>query len=224
MVILVSCISCIFFMPAAAMSSSIKTVAVDDQGKGVIGNVSVEVIPGDGRILVDTTHVLTGFYTQDSEKTAVKVVGKILNFDFSKHDVIFTIYSPNAQIVDGNSAGAAMTLVLISAITGQDLWDGVMITGTIQEDGSIGPVGGIFGKAEAAAKSGVKTFLIPKGQSHQTVQVTEIKRCFGYTIERVHSVPIDIVEYAAGAWGMKIVEVGDIHEAANYVFYGVFPY
>jgi hypothetical protein len=32
-----------------------------------------------------------------------------------------------------------------------------------------------------------------------------------------------MVEYAAEEWGMKIVEVGDIHEAANYVFYGVPP-
>jgi uncharacterized protein len=207
-------------MPAAAMSSSIKTVAVNDQGKGVIGNISVEVTPGDGRILVDATHVLTGFDTQESEKTAVKVVGKILNFDFSRYDAIFTIYSPNAQIIDGGSAGAAMTLVLISAITGQDLRDGVMITGTIQEDGSIGPVDEIFGKAEAAAKSGVKTFLIPKGQSRQHKPVREVERCFGYTIERVHSVPIDMVEYAVKEWGMNIVEVGDIHEAANYVFYG----
>jgi len=206
------------------MGSYIKTVAVNDRGEGLVGYASVEVNPGSGKILVNTTHVLTEVDKQDAEKTAVKVVGEILNFDFSKYDVVFTPYYSNTDISGGPSSGAAMSLALISAIRGYDIPDDLTITGTIQEDGSIGPVGGIFAKAEAAAKSGVETFLIPNGQSHQNIQqVTEVKRCFGYTIERVHSVPIDMVEYAAEEWGMKIVEVGDIHEAANYVFYGVPP-
>jgi uncharacterized protein len=65
---------------------------------------------------------------------------------------------------DGPSAGALLTVGLISAIRGDALQDGVTMTGTINPDGTIGPVGGITLKIEGAAKAGKKTVLIPFGQ------------------------------------------------------------
>ncbi|MHC1567344.1 MAG: S16 family serine protease [Candidatus Syntropharchaeia archaeon] len=202
---------------AEEYSSSIKIVAVDNHDKGVVGSLSIEIKSGSGRTLVDTTHVLTGFYTQDSEKTAVKVVEDRYGFDFSKYDVIFTIRSPGAAMVDGPSAGAAMTVALVAAIEGKEVPDEFAMTGTIQEDGSIGPVGGIFAKAEAAAKSGVTLFLIPKGQSIQYRMVRETKRLApGWVIETVRYVPVNVTEYAEKNWGMRIEEVSDIDEAVKY--------
>jgi len=45
----------------------------------------------------------------------------------------------------------------------------IAFTGTINPDGSIGPVGGIQYKLEAVAKDGKKTFLIPIGQRYESV-------------------------------------------------------
>jgi len=93
---------------------------------------------------------------QHSERIAVRVVQDRIGFDFSKYDVIFAIHAPNAHIVDGPSAGVAVAVALVAAIEGRKAPDNLTVTGTIQENGSIGPVGGIFAKAEAAAESGIR--------------------------------------------------------------------
>lgn len=47
---------------------------------------------------------------------------------------------------------------------GESVRRGVALTGTIQPDGTIGPVGAIPDKVRAAAREGCRTILIPAGQ------------------------------------------------------------
>jgi len=56
----------------ANYESFTNVVGVDTHGNGIIGNVTVEIQDGKGRILVDTTP-LQGIYTQNSERVAVQV-------------------------------------------------------------------------------------------------------------------------------------------------------
>src|SRR3989338_1821915 len=86
-----------------------KIVGVDSQGRGIVGNITVEIQTGKGRVLVDTTP-LQGIYTQDSERSAVKVANDITNFDFSNYDVIYNIVTMSANSVEGPSAGGVMAL------------------------------------------------------------------------------------------------------------------
>jgi len=59
--------------------------------------------------------------------------------------------------IDGPSAGGLMTASFVSGVLGHDMKSDVAFTGTINPDGSIGPVGGIQYKLEAVAKDGKKT-------------------------------------------------------------------
>jgi len=86
---------------------------------------------------------------QYSASTAVKVASKVTGVNLDRSDVSFVISAP-AEIVGGQSAGAAMTVITIAAIKNQQVKNDVVITGTIREDGSIGLVGGILAKAKAA--------------------------------------------------------------------------
>ena len=52
--------------------------------------------------------------------------------------------------IDGPSAGAAMTVGTLAAFRGDDLNPDVVMTGTINPDGTIGPVGGIPQKVQGA--------------------------------------------------------------------------
>lgn len=65
--------------------------------------------------------------------------------------------------VGGPSAGLAFTLALLDRLTPGDLTGGtkVAVTGTIELDGSVGPVGGVVQKTEAAISEGAKVFLVP---------------------------------------------------------------
>lgn len=70
--------------------------------------------------------------------------------------------------IDGPSAGALMTTATISLIKGDKLNPDVTMTGTINPDGTVGPVGGIPYKLDGVKKAGKKVFLIPAGQRNST--------------------------------------------------------
>jgi PDZ domain-containing protein len=65
--------------------------------------------------------------------------------------------------VGGPSAGLAFTLAILDRLTEGDLTgpSKVAVTGTIRLDGSVGPVGGVTQKTEAAVRAGAKACLVP---------------------------------------------------------------
>lgn len=93
--------------------------------------------------------------------------------------------------VDGPSLGGLMAAAFISGLNGDDLKADVGMTGTINPDGTIGAVGGIQYKIEAAAKEGIKTFLIPVGQrtepdaAGQPVDLIRKGQLSGVTVQEV---------------------------------------
>lgn len=92
--------------------------------------------------------------------TAAVMSSLLLGIDPSR--LSFT-YDVSGRI-DGPSAGALMTIATLAAILGDEIPADFAMTGTINPDGSIGPVGGIPQKIDGAAKDGVKTVLVPAGQ------------------------------------------------------------
>ena len=69
---------------------------------------------------------------------------------------------------DGPSAGAVTCVGFIALLRGDPIRRGVAMTGTIQPDGRIGPVGAIPDKIRAAAREGYRTVLVPQGQIHDS--------------------------------------------------------
>jgi PDZ domain-containing protein len=67
------------------------------------------------------------------------------------------------QEIGGPSAGLIFSLAVYDTLTPGDLTGGneVAGTGTISEDGHVGPIGGIQQKIVAAAAAGAKVFLVP---------------------------------------------------------------
>lgn len=74
--------------------------------------------------------------------------------------------SIDTDAVGGSSAGLAFTLALIDELTPGDLTGGrnVAVTGEINLDGTVGPIGGLEQKVNAVHQHGVEVFLIPAGQ------------------------------------------------------------
>ena len=77
--------------------------------------------------------------------------------------------------VDGPSAGVAMTLALASIILGKPIRQDVAVTGEINIDGVITPVGGVHWKVLAAQNYGYKKVLIPKKNYEQNIDASEYK-------------------------------------------------
>ncbi|GAA2682433.1 YlbL family protein [Actinoplanes palleronii] len=66
--------------------------------------------------------------------------------------------------IGGPSAGLMFSLGIIDKLRDEDLTGGKVIagTGTIDDDGNVGPIGGIPQKLVGAKEAGAKLFLVPK--------------------------------------------------------------
>ena len=134
--------------------------------------ITVEIRPGDGNILIDTSPPTVVDF-QPSVRAAVQVAKNIVK-DLSNYDMIFAIESDQDMKVEGGqSAGVAMTILLISELVKKEVKRDVLMTGSINPFGIIGRVGGIIEKTDAAGKYGTKIFLIPLGQNTAQVQSCE---------------------------------------------------
>jgi len=191
--------------------------AVDQEGKGVTTLLSVQIVPGTRKALVDIEKLLFWTDTQNSIRVSRSVAENVTGEDLSYYDITYSI-SANASVIEGPSAGAAMTIATISALLRERIDRTVMITGTINHDGTIGPVGEILAKAVAAKERGAETFLVPPGQSEQTVY-ENVERCQGTGMSRVCTIQrvpekVSVSERA----GIDVIEVRDIGEAMPYFF------
>ena len=206
-------------------TASVHIAAVKSEGGGIITTLEVEVGPGYGRVLTDT-HPLVGFDFQYADRTAVKVASRITGYALDDDgeglkgaDIIYTVKAQGTiyiEAIDGPSAGAATTVATVAAIEGSKVKENVVITGTINEDGTIGAVGGILDKATAASESGADLFLVPEGQSKVTVYREVVRQVGPWRWVTYEPVVIDLNEYAENAgWTMKIMEVSRIEEALD---------
>jgi uncharacterized protein len=189
--------------------------AVDNQGNGVITNLKLEARPGSGRTLVDINSILFFVDTQNSIQIAKAVAENYTKANLSNIDLIYEIET-NASVIEGPSAGAALTISTIAALEGKQLPHNVMITGTINPDGSVGLVGGIPAKAKAAKDVGATMFLVPAGQGSQTTY-TPIQKC-----EQIGVITYCTTEYKASKidlskdLGIQVKEIGKIQDALPY--------
>lgn len=100
--------------------------------------------------------------------------------------------------IDGPSAGGLMTTGVLAALLGDNIKKDVTMTGTINPDGTIGPVGGIQFKIDGAKKAGKKTMLIPAGTRYENDPVTDEA--------------VDLIEKGKSK-GITVQEVANIYEA-----------
>jgi Lon-like protease len=75
----------------------------------------------------------------------------------------------NVTDIGGPSAGLAMTLGVMDALTDGSITGGhtVAATGTIDADGDVGEVGGVAQKTVAVENAGATIFMVPPGQDYQ---------------------------------------------------------
>lgn len=124
------------------------------------------------------------------------------------------------DVVDGPSAGAAITSTIISLILNKTINQSIYVTGTINPDGAIGRVGGIIEKALAAAEDGGKLFIVPEGQSNVEVLVPIRREIFpGFYIITYETKIINVQEFIVDkGYNMKIIEVSNINELLQYLW------
>ena len=207
-----------FILRDNATKVSMKLPAVDSEGNGVVTLLSVEATKGTGRTLVDIENVLFWADTQHSIRRARLVAGNITAKNLNDYDFVYSVSAKNASVIGGPSAGAALAVATISAIEGKKVKDDVMITGTINHDGTLGPVSGILEKAKAAKSGGASIFIVPLLQSGDVVYETE-EYCENFGSAEVCTTEtrpkkVNVAEEA----GLEVIEVSSIQDALEHFF------
>ncbi len=205
-------------LPQNTYTATITIVAVQQQNnEGVTNTATVELQPGKGRVLVALNPFIEPD-TQESAEIAAGVAARLTGKDLTNFDLIYSIDSP-ATLVGGPSAGAALTVATMAAIEQKTVRSDTAITGTVQRDGTIGPIGGVLEKAQAVSQSGKKLFLIPKGQGRLVYYEsrTTVEQRGPIIIQRRQFVAkeLDLIEYAQNELNLEVREVNTIAEAAQ---------
>lgn len=123
-----------------------------------------------------------------------------LGLSINQHE--FYVRVKGYQNVDGPSAGMLMTATMAALIRGDKIDPKATMTGTINPDGSAGPVGGIPQKIRGAKKRGMEKFGYPLGcrmaQDLRTLKTVDM-------------------EALGKSLGVKTVELHDLWEAYTFL-------
>lgn len=145
-------------------------------GKGGLAKFTMSVRPSpDGALRVDFSEDEVGGLGDqyrasvwNAVTVATLLTGKPLSGEFR---------AEISGVIDGPSAGALTTVAVLALLLGSDLDPSITMTGTINPDGTVGPVGGIAEKITGLGEEGIKTVLIPLGQRNEGgVDVVEVGR------------------------------------------------
>ncbi|RMF05864.1 hypothetical protein D6764_03710 [Candidatus Woesearchaeota archaeon] len=209
---------------------SMKLLAVSEAPNGsLVGSVadlSLVVRSGSGRVFIDTFPV-TKLDTQISTRFAKEFACSIAKTDCSSRDFFYTLRS-SSPLVGGPSAGAAASLLTLAVLDSLDLRDDVLLTGTINSGGIIGPVGGIKEKIDAASEAGASVVLVPQGSSllyssNFSGRNDSLFSVGNATNSSVAVSALNISDYALRK-GIRLVEISNLEEAvwfatgSNYSF------
>ncbi|MCD6477920.1 MAG: hypothetical protein J7K87_02870 [Candidatus Aenigmarchaeota archaeon] len=194
-----------------------KLVAVNQNGDGVLTNLTVRAIPGNGRVLVDVESILFWIDTQQSIQIAKKVAEDYIERNITNADITYTIDIPNTTLVGGPSAGAAFAVATIAVIENKTIRNDTVITGTIESDGKIGQVGGIIAKGKAVKEAGYGHFLVPMGQGEFS-EYKKVETCSKYGSMKVCNIKYKKVYVnVEKEIGINVKEVSNIDEAVKYL-------
>ena len=111
---------------------------------------------GKGQVRFNDT---AGSMAKDSVFNAASVIRKTTNKDIKDYDIHVNIIGGGK--IDGPSAGAAITVCIISSLLNKPIRQDIAVTGEISLSGIIKPVGGIFEKVYGARRKGIKLVILP---------------------------------------------------------------
>ncbi len=160
-------------------------LAVSAGQQGMLMDIEAVVTPGEGRVTV------TGIIEEEElgqegrrlrrKSTArgsaenVRTLLETLGHPLGQRNL--HINFPGGVPVDGPSAGAAMALAALSALTGCRVSGSAAITGEITVQGGVRAVGGVPEKVEAAKLAGLERVFVPAENAEETAHITGIRIC-----------------------------------------------
>ncbi len=154
-------------------------LAVQGAQQGALLDIEAVVTPGCGRVTV-TGIIEEAELGQEGRRMRRKSTARgsaenvrtlldALGYPLGKRNL--HINFPGGVPVDGPSAGAAMALAALSALTGRKVDGTAAVTGEITGQGRVRAVGGVPEKVAAAKRAGLQRVYIPQENAQEIVHV-----------------------------------------------------
>lgn len=159
---------------------------------GELLEVEANVIPGTGK--VELTGNL-GDVMKESARAALSYIRSRaaqlgIEEDFYKTKDIHVHFPEGAVPKDGPSAGVAITVAMVSALSNTPVRRGVAMTGEITLRGRVLPIGGLREKTMAALRNGIRTVIIPADNEKDLEEIDQTVR------SALHFVAVDRADAA----------------------------
>lgn len=167
--------------PACSGELTHPLVAVVGKSGGFV-NVTVKATPGSGKEYIGI-FPYAGVSTQQSIKYAINYARTISENDDENCDVLVSFSElPSGDYIDGPSAGAAIAVLSYALFENASIRNDTIITGTIQPDGTIGAVGGLYEKAKASAENGMRYFITPFNNVYEFITLKKVSKKYNIEI------------------------------------------
>ena len=154
--------------------------------------VEANVVPGSGKIeltgnlgdvMKESAHAALTYIRSRAARLGVEP-------DFYKTKDIHVHFPEGAVPKDGPSAGIAITVAMVSALTGTPVRQDVAMTGEITLRGRALAIGGLKEKTMAALRNGIRTVLIPADNVKDLEEIDQTVR------SALHFVPVEEADQA----------------------------
>lgn len=148
---------------------------------GLVPGLAVNTIDFSGLILPVEATVSTSPYREETitglvqpmMRESVTVAISIAERMYGKPMGRVSVNYPFPIPKDGDSAGLATTIAVLSAARNQPVREKTAITGSVSLSAQVLPVGGIMAKVRAAIDKGYKDVIIPKGNEKDWMELPE---------------------------------------------------
>ena len=170
-------------------------VSEGEEHTGELVLVRMRLVEGDGDMYVGTIPP-TDYSLQESLDTAL-TVAEALSGEEAACDVLLRI-DDESEYVQGPSGGAAFSILAYFLLTGEEMRDDVAITGAVNEEGIVMPVGGVYEKVLTAKSAGKDYFLTPVQSFEEKMMLESME-------------------------GITVYEVRDMEEALEFLLEGKIP-
>ena len=154
-----------------------------NEGRGEVPWLEIESCPGDGRLYLDA-HL----FFDERAHGELRLVFGLLQAD---RDLLIRDVQPPAgaatHCLCGPSLGLALYLGMVAALHDRPVPEGVLATGTVDQNGKVLPVDGLAEKVRAVLEQAHR-FIVPAGQGLplagiEVVEVSTVEEpvraCFG---------------------------------------------
>ena len=172
---------------------TVNGLAVIGDRSGIILPIVAEAAPAqskeEGKIIATGK---LGEIAKEAVQNVSALIKKHTGTDISSYDIHIQ-FLQSYEGVEGDSASVSVATAVISSLENIPVDQSVALTGSLSVRGDVLPVGGVTGKIEAAAESGIRKVLIPKSNMSDVLIEEKYK-------DKIEIIPVenmsDVLEHA----------------------------